>query len=46
MRAEAPVYQDRQRGSWNVFRYDTVVRVLSDYETFSSQFGQGGGEDA
>ncbi len=46
MRATSPVFQDRQRGSWNVFRYDTVVRVLSDYETFSSQFGQGGGEDA
>ena len=38
LRAEDPVYFDPRRGNWNVFRFEDVQRVLSDYETFSSQF--------
>ena len=38
MRQSHPLYHDPQRGSWNVFRYEDVQRVLSEYETFSSQF--------
>jgi cytochrome P450 len=38
MRQSYPVYHDPQRGSWNFFRYEDVQRVLSDYESFSSQF--------
>lgn len=38
MRQEHPIYFDPQRGSWNVFRYDDVEQVLSDYEVFSSHF--------
>ena len=38
MRQSHPLYHDPKRGSWNVFRYDDVQRVLSEYETFSSQF--------
>jgi cytochrome P450 len=37
---EHPVYFDPQRGSWNIFRYEDVDRVLSDYEVFSSHFRQ------
>ena len=43
MRQTAPVYYDAERWNWNVFRYDDVLRVLSEYATFSSQF-QGHGE--
>jgi cytochrome P450 len=39
MRQSAPVYYDGQNWSWNVFRYEDVQRVLSDYGAFSSQFG-------
>ena len=38
MRQSYPVYHDPQRSSWHVFRYKDVMRVLSDYATFSSQF--------
>jgi cytochrome P450 len=38
MRQSHPVYFDPQRENWNVFCYEDVQRVLSDYETFSSQF--------
>jgi len=38
MRQEHPLYNDPRRGNWNVFRYPDVQRVLSEYETFSSQF--------
>ena len=31
MRSVAPVLQDDQTGSWHVFRYDDVQRVLSDH---------------
>ena len=36
MRADSPVRYDRRRGSWDVFRYDDVKRVISDDETFST----------
>lgn len=39
MRESAPVYQDEQSGSWHVFRYDDVQRVLSEHATFSSRMG-------
>ena len=39
MRAAAPVFQDDQSGSWHVFRYDDVQRVLSEHATFSSRMG-------
>ncbi len=38
MRDWNPVYYDAERGTWNVFRYDDVQEVLSNYEVFSSQF--------
>jgi cytochrome P450 len=45
MRRDAPVYYDPERGSYHVFRYDDVQRVLSDSAIFSSQFaGNGSGE--
>ncbi|MEW4369034.1 cytochrome P450 [Paenibacillus kandeliae] len=37
MRTEAPIHYDEQRRSWDVFRYDDVHRVMSDYKAFSSQ---------
>ncbi|MGE5223107.1 MAG: cytochrome P450 [Omnitrophica WOR_2 bacterium] len=40
MRMQNPVYFDTQRFSWSVFRYEDVFRVLSDYNTFSSQYHQ------
>ncbi|EMA37188.1 cytochrome P450 [Halococcus hamelinensis 100A6] len=36
MRSTEPVRYDEERERWDVFRYDDVRRVLSDYETFSS----------
>ncbi len=45
MRESSPVYYDPARQSWNVFRYDDVQQVLSDYKTFSSQFRSGGEPD-
>lgn len=39
MRTAAPVYLDEPTGSWHVFRYDDVQRVLSDHATFSSRMG-------
>jgi len=41
MRREQPVSYDPEWGSWNVFCYGDVQRVLSDYSTFSSEFNQG-----
>jgi cytochrome P450 len=38
MRQHQPVYYHRERFSWNVFCYDDVQRVLSEYDTFSSQY--------
>ena len=39
MREAAPVFHDEQSGSWHVFRYDDVQRVLSDHASFSSRMG-------
>lgn len=39
MRAAAPVFQDDHSGSWHVFRYGDVQRVLSEHATFSSRMG-------
>jgi cytochrome P450 len=36
MRASQPVFKDPGWVSWQVFRYADVVRVLSEYTTFSS----------
>lgn len=36
MRATRPVFYDAQRNYWHVFRYSDVLRVLSEYATFSS----------
>ena len=38
MREHNPVYFNEERGSWAVFRYNDVQRVLTDYNTFSSQY--------
>ena len=43
MRQASPVYFDEAHGIWTVFKYEDVKRVLSDYQTFSSQFGGPGG---
>ncbi len=42
MREARPVYYNPQYRFWQVFRYDDVQRVLSDYTSFSSAFGGGG----
>ena len=34
-----PAYYDPERQAWQVFRYQEVKRVLSDYSTFTSQRG-------
>jgi cytochrome P450 len=39
MRETAPVLHDELSGSWHVFRYDDVQRVLSEHATFSSRMG-------
>ena len=39
MRESAPVFHDEPSGSWHVFRYADVERVLSEHGTFSSRFG-------
>ncbi len=39
MRETSPVFHDEQSGSWHVFRYDDVQRVLSEHATFSSRMG-------
>jgi cytochrome P450 len=41
MREEHPVYFNPQHRFWQVFRYDDVLRVLSDYASFSSNFSGG-----
>ncbi len=37
MREADPVHYNENYGSWNVFSYDAVQRVLTDYSAFSSQ---------
>jgi cytochrome P450 len=39
MRANEPVAWDDKFRSWNVFRYDDALAILSDHTTFSSQVG-------
>jgi cytochrome P450 len=39
MRESAPVFHDEQSGSWHVFRYDDVQRVLTEHALFSSRMG-------
>lgn len=39
MRESTPVFLDEQSGSWHVFRYDDVQRVLSEHARFSSRMG-------
>lgn len=39
MREERPVTRERASGTWMIFRYTDVLRVLSDHEAFSSRFG-------
>ena len=36
MRATQPVFNSPDWGGWQVFRYADVMRVLSEYATFSS----------
>jgi cytochrome P450 len=38
MRRSDPVYFDPRRKNYNIFRFEDVQRVLSEYSTFSSQF--------
>jgi cytochrome P450 len=38
MRRSDPVYFDPRRKNYNIFRFEDVQRVLSEYTTFSSQF--------
>src|SRR5437764_4266164 len=45
MREEQPVYFQPQYRFWQVFRYEDVQRVLSDYTSFSSGFGGDQGRD-
>jgi cytochrome P450 len=37
-RDDSPVWRDPETGYWNVYRYQDVALVLSDYRTFSSDF--------
>ena len=46
MRESDPVHFHAPYDTWQVFRYEDVLRVLSDWEAFSSSFGRGGeGQD-
>ena len=45
MRKEQPVYFNPQYHFWQVFCYDDVLRVLSDYTSFSSNFSAGQDRD-
>ncbi|MGN7252949.1 cytochrome P450 [Arthrobacter sp. SAFR-014] len=39
MRESAPIFHDERSGSWHVYGYDDVQRVLSEHGTFSSRMG-------
>lgn len=39
LRDHAPLYRSSQHGFWALSRYDDVVAVSRDWETFSSSFG-------
>ena len=45
MRQADPIHNIAEYGAWQVFRYDDVQRVLSDYASFSSNFMEGQGQD-
>ena len=45
MRESQPIQYQPQYRSWQVFRYDDVQRVLSDYSAFSSSFSGGQRQD-
>ena len=45
MRETQPVFYHPQYNFWQVFGFDDVQRVLSDYIAFSSTRGDGGGGD-
>ncbi|WP_220210027.1 cytochrome P450 [Reticulibacter mediterranei] len=45
MRAEHPVFYDEKTQYWQVFRYDDVERVITDYNLFSSEKVPGFSED-
>ncbi len=45
MRESDPVHHIAEYRAWQVFRYDDVQRVLSDYAAFSSNFSQGQAQD-
>jgi cytochrome P450 len=42
MRAISAILREPTTGIWMVFDYETVKRILTDYETFSSRFGPQG----
>jgi cytochrome P450 family 109 len=46
MRAETPVFHDPRSGTWHVFLYSDVEKVLMQFNSFSSQFGFEGREDS
>jgi len=46
MRRSDPVYFDPRRQNYNIFRFEDVQRVLSEYTTFSSQFTGGQSDTA
>jgi cytochrome P450 len=41
MRKSAPVFREPEEGTWHVFLYSDVERVLTQFGTFSSEFGYG-----
>lgn len=45
MRANSPVHQDEQTGLWQVFNYEDVNQVITDYNRFSSEAVPGFSED-
>jgi cytochrome P450 len=42
----APIFFERGSNTWNVFRYADVERVLTQFGSFSSEFGGYGGEQS
>lgn len=39
MREKSPIRYDEERQAWDIFLYDDVQKVLTDYKTFSSGMG-------
>src|SRR5690348_11912590 len=47
MRTTQPVNFVESQNAWQVFRYDDVVRVMSDYATFAEAFvSRSGGDES